>query len=70
MDSAIHSLNKWDLSVKPKGTWGLGNPWGSGIKHILSSLGWKFDNCTMLQGTHGGKFDMAAIEENGENLEN
>ena len=49
---------------------GEGDPWGSGIKHIWSSLGWKFDNCTMLQGTHGGKFDVAAIKESAENLEN
>ena len=49
---------------------GAGNPCGSGIKRIWSLLGWEFDNCTMLQGTHGGKFDMAAIEENAENLEN
>ena len=70
MDSTILSLNKWDLNVKPKGTWGR-QPMGKWYKaYNWSLLGWEFDNCTMLQGTHGGKFDMAAIEENAENLEN
>ena len=46
---------------------GIRQPMGKWYK---AYMGWKFDNCTMLQGTHGGKFDVAAIEENAENLEN
>ena len=31
---------------------------------VWSSLGWDFDNCTIPQGIHGGKFVVAASVEN------
>ena len=39
-----------------------------GSDSVWSSLGWDFNNCTMPQGTHGGKFDVAASVENVEIL--
>lgn len=40
-----------------------------GSDSAWSSLGWDFDNCTILpQWTHGGKFDVAASVENVEIL--
>ena len=35
-----------------------------GSDSLWSSLGWDFNNCTISQGTHGGKFVVAAGVEN------